>query len=56
MVIVIQNYGEKVGKLEFLILGALAKSQKGTGSFILSIHMPIGMEPLGSHWMGFHEI
>jgi hypothetical protein len=38
------------------ILGAFAKLQKATDSFVMSIRLSVRMEQLGSHWTDFHEI
>jgi len=39
-----------------IILGTLAKLEKATGGFVMSVHLSVHMEQLGSHWMDFHEI
>lgn len=50
-------------KLYFLLtiptirfLGALSNLWKATVSFVMSIHLSLCMEHLGSHWIDFHEI
>ena len=37
-------------------LGAFAKLQKATISFVMAVHLSVRMEQLGSHWTDFHEI
>jgi len=37
-------------------LGAFAKLRKATISYIMSVHLSVRMEQLGSHWEEFHEI
>jgi len=37
-------------------LGAFAKLRRATISFVVSVHLSVRMEELGSHWMDFHEI
>jgi len=36
----------------YIFLGAFAKLQKATISFVMSVRM----EQLGSHWTDFHEV
>jgi len=38
------------------ILGAFAKLQKSTISFVMSICLSVLMEQCSSHWMDIHEI
>jgi hypothetical protein len=40
----------------FHSLGAFAKLQKATISFVITVRLSVHMEQLGSHWMYFHEI
>jgi hypothetical protein len=37
-------------------LGAFAKLRKATISFVMSVHLSVRMEQLGSHLTDFHEI
>jgi len=38
------------------VIGAFAKLQVVTISFVVSVRLPIRMEQLGSHWTDFHDI
>jgi len=49
------NENVKKGFPEWFI-GALAKLQKETISFMISVCLSIRMEHLDSHWADFHEI
>jgi hypothetical protein len=37
-------------------LGIFAKLQKATFGFVMSVHLSVRMEQLGSHWSDFQEI
>jgi len=37
-------------------LGPFAKLRKTTISSVVSVHLPVRMEHLDSHWMDFHEV
>ena len=41
---------------EKVILGAFAKLQKATISFVMSVRLSVHMKQLGSHWTDFDEI
>jgi hypothetical protein len=43
-------------ELAKVLLGVFAELRTAAVSFVMSVHLSVCMEQLGSHWLNFHEI